>query len=89
MEHKNWNGFKKGVWQDEINVRDFIQHNYKEYKGDDSFLAEATPRTKAMMDKLNSLFALERQYGGVLDIDTTNASSLTTFLPGYIIDILL
>ena len=84
MEHKNWNGFKKGVWQDEINVRDFIQHNYKEYKGDDSFLAEATPRTKAMMDKLNSLFALERQYGGVLDIDTTNASSLTTFLPGYV-----
>mgnify|MGYP003305344815 FL=1 len=84
MEHKNWNGFVKGVWQDEINVRDFIQQNYKEYKGDDSFLAEATPRTKAMMDKLNSLFALERQYGGVLDIDTTNASSLTTFLPGYV-----
>ena len=84
MEHKNWNGFIKGVWQDEINVRDFIQLNYKEYKGDDSFLEGATPRTEAMMKKVSSLFDLERQYGGVLDIDTTNASSLTTFLPGYI-----
>ena len=84
MEHNNWNGFKKGVWQDEINVRDFIQLNYKEYKGDASFLEGATPRTEAMMKKVNSLFDLERQYGGVLDIDTTNASSLTTFLPGYV-----
>ena len=84
MEHINWNGFNKGVWQDEINVRDFIQQNYKEYKGDDSFLAGATPRTDAMMKKLNSLFALERQYGGVLDIDTTTVSSLTSYLPGYI-----
>ena len=84
MEHNNWNGFKKGVWQDEINVRDFIQLNYKEYKGDANFLEGATPRTEAMMKKVNSLFDLERQYGGVLDIDTTNASSLTTFLPGYV-----
>lgn len=84
MEHINWNGFNKGVWQDEINVRDFIQQNYKEYKGDDSFLVGATPRTEAMMKKLNSLFALERQYGGVLDIDTTTVSSLTSYLPGYI-----
>ncbi len=84
MEHNNWNGFVKGVWQDEINVRDFIQLNYKEYKGDDSFLEGATDRTNSMMKKVNSLFALERQYGGVLDIDVTNASSLTTFLPGYV-----
>ena len=84
MTHNTWNGFKKGVWQDEINVRDFIQLNYKEYKGDDSFLAEATPRTNAMMKKLNSLFALERQFGGVLDIDTTTVSSLTSYAPGYI-----
>lgn len=84
MEHINWNGFKKGIWQDEINVRDFIQQNYKEYMGDDSFLVGATHRTKAMMKKLNSLFALERQYGGVLDIDTTTVSSLTSYLPGYI-----
>ncbi len=84
MEHKNWNGFVKGKWQDEINVRDFIQLNYKEYKGDASFLEGATDRTNALMKKVNGLFELERQYGGVLDIDTTNASSLTTFSAGYI-----
>jgi len=84
MEHKNWNGFKSGVWQDEINVRDFIQQNYKAYEGDDSFLAGATERTNEMMKKVNSLFKLERQYGGVLDIDTTTVSSLTAYAPGYI-----
>ena len=84
MEHKNWNSFKKGVWQEEINVRDFIQQNYTEYTGDKSFLAEATPRTKALMDKLNTLFTLERQYGGVLDIDTVTVSSLKSYTPGYI-----
>ena len=84
MEHKNWNGFKAGVWQDEINVRDFIQQNYKAYEGDDSFLAGATERTNDMMKKVNSLFKLERQYGGVLDIDTTTVSSLTAYAPGYI-----
>ncbi|MBR3817012.1 MAG: formate C-acetyltransferase [Clostridia bacterium] len=84
MEHKNWNGFKAGVWKDEINVRDFIQQNYKEYCGDADFLAEATPRTKNMMKKLESLFLLERQYGGVLDIDTATVSSLTSYSPGYI-----
>ncbi len=84
MEHKNWNGFVTGVWQDEINVRDFIQTNYKEYTGDDHFLAGPTKRTQDMMKKLNSLFTLERQYGGVLDIDTATVSSLTSYSPGYI-----
>ena len=84
MKHVNWNGFNAGVWQDEINVRDFIQTNYKAYEGDDSFLAGATPRTEALMKKLNGLFALERQFGGVLDIDTATVSSLTSFSPGYI-----
>ena len=84
MEHKNWNGFKGGIWQDEINVRDFIQQNYKAYEGDDSFLAGATERTNDMMKKVNSLFKLERQYGGVLDIDTTTVSSLTHYAPGYV-----
>ena len=84
MEHKNWNGFKAGVWQEEINVRDFIQQNYKPYEGDDSFLAGATERTNDMMKKVNSLFKLERQYGGVLDIDTTTVSSLTHYAPGYV-----
>ena len=79
MEHKNWMGFQGGAWQNEINVRDFIQTNYKEYKGDSSFLAGATERTSGMMKKLNTLFTLERQYGGVLDIDTTTVSSLTAY----------
>ncbi|MBP3599631.1 MAG: formate C-acetyltransferase [Clostridia bacterium] len=84
MEHKNWNGFNAGVWQTEINVRDFIQKNYTEYKGDSDFLAEATPRTNELMKKLNALFALERHLGGVLDIDTETVSSLTSYAPGYI-----
>ncbi len=84
MKHNNWNGFKAGVWQDEINVRDFIQQNYKEYCGDDEFLAKATARTEGLNKKLQSLFALERQFGGVLDIDTATVSSLTSYSPGYI-----
>ena len=84
MQHRNWNGFNTGVWQDEINVRDFIQTNYKAYEGDAAFLADATLRTKNMMKKLESLFALERQFGGVLDIDTATVSSLTSYSPGYI-----
>ena len=84
MKHVNWNGFNAGVWQDEINVRDFIQTNYKAYDGDASFLAGSTPRTDALMAKLQELFALERQYGGVLDIDTATVSSLTSYSPGYI-----
>ncbi len=84
MTHKNWNGFAAGVWQNEINVRDFIQKNYKEYVGDSSFLAGSTPRTQCIMKKLQSLFAIERQFGGVLDIDTATVSSLTSYSPGYI-----
>ncbi|MBQ4626789.1 MAG: formate C-acetyltransferase [Clostridia bacterium] len=84
MEHKNWNGFKAGDWQNEINVRNFIQTNYTEYTGDSGFLAGATPRTQALMSKLQGLFALERQFGGVLDIDTATVSSLTSYSPGYI-----
>jgi len=84
MDHQNWNGFKPGAWQNEINVRNFIQTNYKEYKGDASFLQGATERTNALMKKVQMLFALERQYGGVLDIDTDTVSSLTSYTPGYV-----
>ncbi len=84
MEHKNWKGFKNGVWKNEINVRNFIQENYTEYCGDDSFLSSATVRTKELMKKVEALFALERQFGGVLDIDTATVSSLTSYSPGYI-----
>ena len=84
MEHKNWNGFNAGVWQDEINVRDFIQSNYTEYTGDSSFLSGATERTSILMKKVEELFALERKNGGVLDVDVDTVSSLTSYKPGYI-----
>ena len=84
MEHTNWKGFKGGAWQNEINVRDFIQTNYTEYTGDAEFLGGATERTDAIMKKVQTLFTLERQYGGVLDIDTDTVSSLTSYSPGYI-----
>ena len=84
MEHKNWNGFSGQTWKNEINVRDFIQNNYKPYCGDASFLAGATERTSMLMKKLEGLFALERQFGGVLDIDTATVSSLTSYSPGYL-----
>ncbi len=84
MNHINWQGFKAGAWQDEINVRDFIQQNYKPYEGDSSFLSGSTARTDALMEKIQNLFKLERQFGGVLDIDTATVSSLTSFSPGYI-----
>ena len=83
MEHKNWNGFVEGVWQNEINVRDFIQKNYKEYKGDYTFLSNATKRTNLLMKQVNELFAEERRKGGVLDVDTENGS-LMHYKPGYI-----
>ena len=83
MIHDNWNGFNGGVWQNEINVRDFIQKNYKEYTGDGGFLASATERTKNLMAKVNELFKQERENGGVLNIDVDTAT-FTEFGPGYI-----
>ncbi|MBR6748625.1 MAG: formate acetyltransferase, partial [Clostridia bacterium] len=84
MEHMNWTGFTKGVWTDEINVRDFIQRNYRSYEGDSAFLAGATARTTELMGKLQDLFTLESRFGGVLDIDTNTVSSLTSYEPGYL-----
>ena len=84
MQHKNWNGFIGGDWQKQIDVRGFIQKNYKEYTGDHTFLEGATPRTNALMQKVQDLFKLERERGGVLDIDTNTVSSLTSFAPGFI-----
>ena len=84
MEHVNWHGFNKGIWQNEINVRDFIQTNYVAYDGDATFLAKATTRTSNLMNKIQDLFAKERKAGGVLDVDTENVSSLTTYPAGYV-----
>src|SRR6201988_3244513 len=77
-----WDGFNIGLWQSEINVRDFIQQNYDEYDGDESFLAPATERTKKIWDRLNELF-LEERKKGVLDISQI-PSSITAHGPGYI-----
>ncbi|MBR5868913.1 MAG: formate C-acetyltransferase [Clostridia bacterium] len=84
MKHENWNNFVPGIWQDEINVRDFIQQNYKPYTGDDSFLAGPTQRTSDLMRQVEDLFAKERRNGGVLDVDVDTVSSLTSYAPGYI-----
>ena len=77
-----WVGFEAGLWQTDINVRDFIQQNYKPYEGDESFLASATNRTKMIWDRLNQLFLQERKKG-VLDISMI-PSSITAHGPGYI-----
>jgi formate C-acetyltransferase len=77
-----WEGFKKGLWQKEINVRYFIQQNFEPYEGDESFLAPATHRTKLIWEKLNKLF-VEEQKKGVLDISQI-PSSITAHAPGYI-----
>ncbi len=84
MQHINWNGFKSGVWENQIDVRNFIQVNYTEYKGDDKFLSGATKRTSAVMEKVRGYFKLEQARGGVYDIDTKTVSSLTAYAPGYI-----
>lgn len=77
-----WRSFHPGLWQKEINVRDFIQQNYKPYEGDDSFLAPATERTKKIWQRLSELFVEERKKG-VLDISQI-PSSITAHAPGYI-----
>ncbi len=79
-----WYGFQQGVWQDQINVRDFIQRNYTPYTGDESFLSPPTERTEALLKKLDALTALEREFGGVLDIDTQTVTSLLNYKPGYL-----
>ncbi len=77
-----WNGFRTGLWQKEINVRDFIQQNYEPYDGDASFLAPATSRTQKIWQTLTDLFVEERKKG-VLDVSLI-PSSITAHAPGYI-----
>ena len=79
-----WTGFIPGAWQDEINVRDFIQRNYSPYEGDASFLAGATERTKKENALLAELRKKEQEKGGVLDVDTETVSSLTHYQAGYL-----
>ena len=81
---KQWEGFVGGDWQKEINVRDFIQRNVMPYEGDEAFLTGKTERTDRLMQKLNQLLQVEQNFGGVLDIDTQEVSSLTAYQPGYL-----
>ena len=77
-----WQGFRPGLWNKEINVRDFIQTNFEPYDGDERFLAPATPRTLTLWDTLKALFVEERRRG-VLDVSQI-PSSITAHGPGYI-----
>src|SRR5262245_40653663 len=77
-----WQGFRSGLWQGEINVRDFIQQNYEPYDGDESFLKPATARTQKVWTRLQNLFVEERKKG-VLDVSQI-PSSITAHKPGYI-----
>lgn len=81
---KEWNNFKQGKWCDEINVRDFIQLNYTPYEGEGDFLAPATERTNRLWGRCQQLLATEQAKGGVLDVDTTIVSTLTSHAAGYI-----
>ena len=84
MGQAAWHGFQPGPWQDGIDVRDFIQRNYRPYEGDESFLSLATERTRELYARYRQLHALELEKGGVLDIDTSTVSSLLNYPAGYL-----
>ncbi len=79
-----WTGFNGGTWEDEINVRDFIQKNYTPYEGDESFLAGPTKDTQDLWEQVLDLSKKEREAGGVLDMDTKIVSTITSHGPGYL-----
>ncbi|MES0531410.1 formate C-acetyltransferase [Citrobacter portucalensis] len=79
-----WNGFKGSDWKEEINVRDFIQHNYTPYEGDESFLAEATPATTALWEKVMAGIRIENSTHAPVDFDTNIATTITAHDAGYI-----
>ena len=79
-----WTGFVPGVWEKEIDVRDFIQKNYTPYDGDDAFLAGPTEDTKALWQQVLELSRAEREAGGVLDMDTRVISTITSHAAGYL-----
>ena len=83
-QQKAWEGFVGGDWQHEVNVRDFIQKNYTPYEGDEFFLADATPATTALWDKVMEGIKIENKTHEPLDFDTDNPSTITSHKPGYI-----
>ncbi|MEH7378206.1 formate C-acetyltransferase [Neobacillus drentensis] len=81
---EQWNGFTKGAWSKEVNVRDFILKNFTPFEGDDSFLAGPTAATTKLWDQVMELTKQERENGGVLDMDTETVSTITSHGPGYL-----
>ena len=84
MDFEQWKEFKSGDWQSEINVRDFIQHNYTPYEGGSEFLSEPTEKTKKLWNEILELYKKEKEAGGVLDIDTKTPSMVDAYDAGYI-----
>ena len=84
VNFEQWNGFDGSLWKEEVNVRDFIQKNYKPYDGDERFLAGPTDATNKLWGVLQGLQKEERAKGGVLDMDTKIVSGITAHEPGYI-----
>ena len=84
MKFKEWEDFKSGNWEEEVNVRDFIQKNYTPYEGDDSFLADATEKTQKLWKNVLDLYKKEREAGGVLAISNDIASTISSHDAGYI-----
>jgi len=80
-----WKDFNSGKWMTSVNTRDFIQKNYTEYSGDDTFLERAADSTNKLWKKLQELFEIEHQKGGVYDMDNNIPSTLTSHGPGYLI----
>jgi formate C-acetyltransferase len=78
-----WSGFSSGLWQDRVDVRDFVQRNYTPYEGDASFLAGPTPRTTHVWDTVSAMFPDERAKG-VYDVDPHTPAGITAHAPGYI-----
>lgn len=81
---QEWASFHEGIWEKEINVRDFIQRNYHPYEGDESFLQGPTEATKKLWEQVMELSRQEREKGGVLDMDTSVISTITSHGPGYL-----
>ena len=84
LQNQEWESFTGRLWKEECNVRDFIQNNYTQYNGDESFLEGPTDATNKLWDKLQALQKAERDNGGVLKEDADVVSSITAYGPGYI-----
>jgi len=84
MMREEWTGFNGGIWEQEVNVRDFIQKNYTPYDGDDSFLVGPTQATTELWEQVMDLAKQEREAGGVLDMDTKVVTGITAHAAGYL-----